>query len=94
MAATTYPLQTSEAGGSERIASPCIFVVFGASGDLTKRKLLPALISSGPVRAVTRGVRSGWCCPARSVCIICYRDAGGHLEGRWGKRRRIQNWKR
>ena len=32
-------------GGSkeERIPEPCIVVIFGASGDLTKRKLLPAL---------------------------------------------------
>jgi glucose-6-phosphate 1-dehydrogenase len=28
---------------SERAADPCIVVIFGASGDLTKRKLLPAL---------------------------------------------------
>ncbi len=28
---------------SERSADPCILVIFGASGDLTKRKLLPAL---------------------------------------------------
>ena len=29
--------------GSERIPEPGILVIFGASGDLTKRKLLPAL---------------------------------------------------
>jgi glucose-6-phosphate 1-dehydrogenase len=29
--------------GSERIPEPAILVIFGASGDLTKRKLLPAL---------------------------------------------------
>ena len=28
---------------SERTPDPCIVVIFGASGDLTKRKLLPAL---------------------------------------------------
>ena len=28
---------------NERIPDPCIVVIFGASGDLTKRKLLPAL---------------------------------------------------
>ncbi len=28
---------------SERVPDPCIVVIFGASGDLTKRKLLPAL---------------------------------------------------
>ena len=27
----------------ERIPEPCAMVIFGASGDLTKRKLLPAL---------------------------------------------------
>src|ERR1700679_1691740 len=27
----------------ERVPDPCIVVIFGASGDLTKRKLLPAL---------------------------------------------------
>lgn len=34
-------LQTSRT--AERAPDPCIVVVFGASGDLTKRKLLPAL---------------------------------------------------
>lgn len=29
--------------GTESIPEPCIVVIFGASGDLTKRKLLPAL---------------------------------------------------
>ena len=29
--------------GAERIPEPGILVIFGASGDLTKRKLLPAL---------------------------------------------------
>src|ERR1039457_5797283 len=29
--------------GTERIPGPGILVIFGASGDLTKRKLLPAL---------------------------------------------------
>jgi len=28
---------------SQRIPEPCVIVIFGASGDLTKRKLLPAL---------------------------------------------------
>jgi glucose-6-phosphate 1-dehydrogenase len=29
----------------ERTAQPCVVVIFGASGDLTKRKLLPGLYS-------------------------------------------------
>jgi glucose-6-phosphate 1-dehydrogenase len=28
-----------------RVADPCVVVIFGASGDLTKRKLLPALVN-------------------------------------------------
>src|SRR5277367_3827321 len=28
---------------TERVPAPCVFVIFGASGDLTRRKLLPAL---------------------------------------------------
>ena len=35
--------QTTDLTGNERIPAPCIVVIFGASGDLTKRKLLPAL---------------------------------------------------
>jgi len=29
----------------ERTADPCVFVIFGATGDLTRRKLVPALFS-------------------------------------------------
>ena len=31
------------AGSQERAAEPCTMVIFGASGDLTRRKLVPAL---------------------------------------------------
>ena len=34
---------TAAAARTERTPDPCIVVIFGASGDLTKRKLLPAL---------------------------------------------------
>src|SRR4051794_10757171 len=30
-------------GDAERVSPPCVLVIFGASGDLTARKLLPAL---------------------------------------------------
>src|SRR6195952_6000972 len=39
--ATQAELETEKKG--ERIPEPCVVVIFGASGDLTKRKLLPAL---------------------------------------------------
>ena len=32
-----------EATAAERIPDPCVMVIFGASGDLTKRKLVPAI---------------------------------------------------
>ena len=34
---------TKSSQNDERVPDPCIVVIFGASGDLTKRKLLPAL---------------------------------------------------
>jgi len=40
---TTTPAQLDTAKKDERTPEPCIVVIFGASGDLTKRKLLPAL---------------------------------------------------
>ncbi len=46
MAATgvdVSPEQVEANKGKESIPDPCIVVIFGASGDLTKRKLLPAL---------------------------------------------------
>jgi glucose-6-phosphate 1-dehydrogenase len=39
--ASQAELETEKKG--ERIPEPCVVVIFGASGDLTKRKLLPAL---------------------------------------------------
>src|SRR5579863_3474653 len=37
------PLRAGLSG--ERVPPPCTMVIFGASGDLTKRKLVPALYS-------------------------------------------------
>jgi glucose-6-phosphate 1-dehydrogenase len=39
----TNPLREGLSG--ERVPAPCTMVIFGASGDLTKRKLVPALYS-------------------------------------------------
>ena len=33
----------NEYDGAGRPGDPCVMVIFGASGDLTKRKLIPAL---------------------------------------------------
>ena len=41
---TKNPLR-DEALTGDRVPPPCTMVIFGASGDLTKRKLVPALYS-------------------------------------------------
>src|SRR5216683_351121 len=43
MGVTAALRPVEQSGRDKRLPEPCIFVVFGASGDLTKRKLLPAL---------------------------------------------------
>src|SRR6266849_797410 len=43
MGVTTALRPVEQSGKDKRVPERCIFVVFGASGDLTRRKLLPAL---------------------------------------------------
>ena len=45
MAATTQVHSDSEFEIAGKAAGPCVFVLFGAAGDLTKRKLIPALFN-------------------------------------------------
>ncbi len=45
MAATTQIHSESEVEIAGKAAGPCVFVLFGAAGDLTKRKLIPALFN-------------------------------------------------
>jgi glucose-6-phosphate 1-dehydrogenase len=40
----------------ERTPAPCVFVIFGASGDLTRRKLLPALYNLAVSRLLPPGM--------------------------------------
>ncbi len=41
---------------AERTSAPCVFVIFGASGDLTRRKLLPALYNLALSRLLPAGM--------------------------------------
>ncbi len=41
---------------TERTPAPCVFVIFGASGDLTRRKLIPALYNLAVSRLLTPGM--------------------------------------
>ncbi len=43
MADMTLRSESAASGTHERPANPCVFVIFGASGDLTKRLLMPAI---------------------------------------------------
>jgi glucose-6-phosphate 1-dehydrogenase len=40
---------------TERAPSPCVFIIFGASGDLTRRKLIPALYNLAVSRSLPPG---------------------------------------
>ncbi len=42
----------------QRTPQPCIMVIFGVTGDLTARKLMPALYDSTPCSPCRRGSRS------------------------------------
>ena len=50
MAATTQANQENDIGYLDRAAGACVFVLFGAAGDLTKRKLVPALFNLGKAK--------------------------------------------
>jgi glucose-6-phosphate 1-dehydrogenase len=41
----TQPSAAEKSSGGMRIGDPCVVVIFGASGDLTQRKLVPALFN-------------------------------------------------
>src|ERR1700691_678178 len=45
---------TAEPRGSVGAASPCTIVIFGASGDLTQRKLIPALYELAPHKSLAQ----------------------------------------
>ena len=53
MLATTNPLR--EGLRTELTAEPCVVVIFGATGDLTHRKLIPALYNLALERRLPAG---------------------------------------
>src|SRR6202046_3486363 len=50
MAAATQTNLENDPGYAGRAAGPCVFVLFGAAGDLTRRKLVPALFNLGKAK--------------------------------------------
>lgn len=67
---TSHPLQ--EDGQIGRVTEPCILVIFGATGDLTAKKLLPALYN------LTRDGQL----PAQFACIGFARRTKTHAQFR------------
>src|ERR1700716_2238924 len=53
MAAPTQPNLENDLGYAGKAAGPCVFVLFGAAGDLTKRKLAPALFNLGKAKLLS-----------------------------------------
>jgi len=53
MAAPTQTNLADDLGFAERAAGACVFVLFGAAGDLTKRKLAPALFNLGKAKLLS-----------------------------------------
>src|SRR6187401_195216 len=47
---TTTPNPLRQGLAEDRLPEPCTVIIFGASGDLTKRKLVPALYTLGAER--------------------------------------------
>src|SRR5882757_2183456 len=53
MAASTQTNLKNELNYSGKPGGPCVFVLFGAAGDLTKRKLAPALFNLAKARLLS-----------------------------------------
>ena len=77
-----HPL--SEAGVSTRITSPCVLIIFGATGDLTARKLMPAIYNL---------VREGQL-PAQFACVAFARRDKTHEMFRTEMKEKIEQFSR
>jgi len=53
MTSSESSLKPDTASASVRKADPCVMVIFGATGDLTRRKLLPALCNLAAANLLT-----------------------------------------
>ncbi|MBS0620472.1 MAG: glucose-6-phosphate dehydrogenase [Verrucomicrobia bacterium] len=79
---TVHPLE--EPGISSRFIEPCILVIFGATGDLTARKLLPAIYNLA---------REGQL-PPQFACVGFARREKTHEQFRQEMKEAIQNFSR
>lgn len=79
---SSHPLQ--EPGQSSRVSDPCILVIFGATGDLTARKLVPAIYNL---------MREGQL-PSNFACVGFARRDKSHEEFRKEMHDAINNFSR
>ncbi len=75
-------MQNSDSSNSERVAPPCVIVIFGASGDLTKRKLVPALFQLSQEKLI----------PSQFAIVGISRSAMSHEDFRGRMRDAIQQF--
>jgi len=78
------PQHVLESENTTRIVDPCIIVIFGATGDLTARKLLPALYNL---------VREGQLAP-QFACVGFARREKSHEEFREEAKKAINSYSR
>jgi len=81
---TAFENPLHEHGKVTKIADPCIMVIFGATGDLTSRKLLPALYNL---------VQDGEL-PAHFACVGFARREKTHDQFRYEMKEAIDNFSR
>jgi glucose-6-phosphate 1-dehydrogenase len=74
---------------TERTPLPCVFVIFGASGDLTRRKLVPALYNLAVSRLVPPGL-SIVGCSMSEISNEQFRSAQHDATAQFSRRKPIQ----
>ena len=73
---------STNGGGSDRKnPEACTIVIFGASGDLTSRKLIPALYQLFKEKQIAAIVPRGWfCAPRENRRLVAAGIAHRHLD--------------
>ncbi len=84
MTPTTFKNPLEESTSSYHIADPCVLTIFGATGDLTKRKLMPALYNLA---------REGQL-PAHFCCVAFARRDKTHEEFRQEMKEAVSQFSR
>ncbi len=86
------PEDLKAAQSAERIPEPTVVVIFGASGDLTKRKLLPALFHLEQSGLLPAGVLGGRRGAATAAGRVRERHARRHSAIWRSEGRRDKSW--